>query len=1212
MSARYPGLFKNAVVAASAGTGKTYFLTNSFVARVLGLAAGARPVSAERIVATTFSRAAALELRKRIEEKLVELADKGRAALDPALAERALELGLAERTLIERAQRGLSELPGSLIDTLHGVAAWVLRRHALELDIVPNFNILDEQQASADVEALIEDALAAALEAGVEEKRAALALIDSCRGLENTQAALGWLLERLDDDGLVADELGLGEEGRHARELARELARICASIAADAPSALTEPALALASLLAATAPAHGDLSDALAVLFGVKLSPALKRNSGGALLDAFQGELRGGTKLEKARALAGFLELAPELEQNAAELRSLLARIQTRLLERRRRQGAFGFGDLLRVARDSLRDRPEVAARAAAQIDTLLIDEFQDTSRVQRDLMLLLRERPECAAKRSAGQLPRTSDLQPAGLIIVGDRKQSIYGFRGADVSVFAEVAAELCGERAAAALELRGVAVSESPVADFESLRDNYRSLPAIIEAVNTIAARDFDSRPERAYEVRYATDEALRPPAFRAAGPRGTLTVVSDDGAPVEGVAAIVRGAEGPLRSAFVAASYCLRAAAEGAAYRHLAVLARRRSTLPLVELALDHFRVPYVVSGRALYATREVRDLFALLRVAQNPFDRHGLAAVGRGLLGGLADPTLASLCEPGRGLLPATHWSLDAIAEPEQRQSAKQLRERILDYAGVAPRLSPRDALSLAVERFELESVLSALPRGQVRYGNVLRLLEIASRHGGGLAGFVRWLDEQIRIDADESEAAVFSEEDDAVRLVTIHGSKGLAFGHVVLLDIGVAEQARGGVLGLLRDGAGPPRLVLRQRGQSGSLHQPLARLAHEDAARRAAAERQRLSYVALTRAERELVLVVPTGPARANTLAATLSELQADGTLAAQSGYRELRATELLAFAPTLGETEPELPAAPPRRPAEPTVTALAIGATALADFALCPRRFELIHVLGLDEPALSARAHEPASDDPRSLGSAAHRLLQRWPLERFGEPTNVDDLALELEREGLDTGSADARELAQGIARFLSGDFALRVRRARRALRELELSTVFHVPHVQSSTAMQRPARTRRSADPRQLDLFRTTPDPAPSLSGTRVLLKTTLDLLVEHEDGTLDIVDYKRSTGRSSERYGLQLAAYRSAVAQHFGASEVRTGLVYLLGESGEPAFFDAPPCDVARLGAELASARWHEQFAAIEKPRCERLGCGFIATCHRAALAK
>ncbi|HEV8248083.1 MAG TPA: UvrD-helicase domain-containing protein, partial [Polyangiaceae bacterium] len=282
----YPGLFRNAVVAASAGTGKTRFLTNLFVARALGLGADERPVAAERMVATTFSRAAALELRERIERKLSELAERAGSlleALDPPLAERARAQGLTEATLRERARRALGELPGATIDTLHGVAAWVLRRHALELGLVPNFAILDEQQASADLDAVIDDSLALALEGNHAERRAVLSLIDACRGLDNTELALRYVLERLDDEGLVASEAMGGGETEVAAQLAAELGQICQAILRDPASALSEPARALEVVLrSGEQRSLSDLGDALGLLFEVKLTAALKRQPGAA------------------------------------------------------------------------------------------------------------------------------------------------------------------------------------------------------------------------------------------------------------------------------------------------------------------------------------------------------------------------------------------------------------------------------------------------------------------------------------------------------------------------------------------------------------------------------------------------------------------------------------------------------------------------------------------------------------------------------------------------------------------------------------------------------------------------------------------------------------------------------------------------------------------------------------------------------------------
>src|SRR5690606_34088919 len=143
------------------------------------------------------------------------------------------------------------------------------------------------------------------------------------------------------------------------------------------------------------------------------------------------------------------------------------------------------------------------------------------TSRVQRDLILLLRERPDARAARAPGTLPRADAILPEGLVVVGDRKQSIYAFRGADVSVYAELVAELAGEPAARALGMQGVSTSAAPVADFVPLTQNYRSGADILRFVNALCRLDFCEAPREPFEIRYSDAEALTP---AAASGRGT----------------------------------------------------------------------------------------------------------------------------------------------------------------------------------------------------------------------------------------------------------------------------------------------------------------------------------------------------------------------------------------------------------------------------------------------------------------------------------------------------------------------------------------------------------------------------------------------------------------------------------------------------------------------------------------------------------------
>ena len=491
----------------------------------------------------------------------------------------------------------------------------------------------------------------------------------------------------------------------------------------------------------------------------------------------------------------------------------------------------------------------------------------------------------------------------------------------------------------------------------------------------------------------------------------------------------------------------------------------------------------------------------------------------------------------------------------------------------------------DVLAFAVERFELEAVLARLPRGAVRFGNVDRLLEIAARRGGSLPQFVRWLNRQIALDVDENEAATFSEEDDAVRLLTIHGSKGLSFPVTVVVDLGTTEAGRYPPFALLRGDDGGTTLVLRHHGADGAIPTPLTARFNQDVKARAEAERQRLSYVALTRAEHELVLAIPNGDARSGSLAATLRSLLDDPSL--ESQIQQRNAVELLAAEPVV-PVNPSLLSQVPKRPEQPSFRDAAIGVTALADFAICPRRFELLHVFGLTELGAARAGGDDAADEARLIGSAAHRVLERFPLERFGEAVEESELANALAAEGLNADAPETLATAQGMRAFLSGSYARELREGGlRVHRELELTLVLD---AQGSSEKPR----------RQLALFAEPPPPR------RAVLRATLDLIVERRDGSLDVIDYKRTRGEHSARYALQLDAYRAAVEQRFGPRPIRTGLVHLLGAAEQPAWIEPSGADLGRLVADLVLHRYRGQFKPVNRPRCIEARCGFVPACH------
>ncbi|RYZ08907.1 MAG: hypothetical protein EOO73_06325 [Myxococcales bacterium] len=1212
-----PGLARNAVVAASAGTGKTELLTSIYLGHCLGLHGDGGLVSPTRIVATTFSRAAAREIRERLEKRLT-----GVAGSDPAEHERRLgagllaiaqERGLGRAELARRAARALEDLPDASIDTLHNLCGRILREHGLELNIAPSFTILEEQRALEDTEQAIDEVLSEALDGDGLLQLGAQQLLDASGGLDRLRGWMLGLLARLDDEGLDASELLRGDEGRSAERARVALYEVCRELASDESSPRAPLARRVLDALA-TAETRLD-ADRLSRAFAELAAEKKGRNSPGSEgLKLLLERTRGTNNAERARAIVRLIVEGPTLDARLEGVSLVISEIQRRLRQRHVDQHSLGFGDLLRLTRDGLRDFPEVARAAGARIDLLLVDEFQDTSRVQCELLLLLRERPERNRARSPGSLPVAADIADRGLVVVGDRKQSIYGFRGADVSVFAELSTSLAGTRAAQLLDLPPSATppEDAPVvADVTTLVDSYRSDRAIVDAVNLISERDFAPKLQQSFEIRYAPAEALRLPEARRGGDPGRLSLIIDDGLTPE-AEPLVASATGGMRSALAIAGYCATAVREGRALSSLAVLARRRATLPLLGFALDHFGVPYVVSGRDLYGTPEVRDVFAALRLSQAPRDRHALAVIARSPLGGLSDQALLELSDPKRGLLPVHEWEPSRLSRSEDATLAQLLQQRLTDYLRIAPRVSPRDAIFDVVERFELAAVLSQLPRGAVRLANVGRLQEIAATHGGNLAAFVRFVNRQIALETDETEAAVFSAADDAVRLLTIHGSKGLAFPTVILGDAEAVEKPQYAPVGMLRRGTDKPLLVVRHAGEDGPIVTESQTALSEDASARASAERQRLSYVALTRAQHELVIALPVR-ASGGSLAKTVLDLHTEGAFADLPGLRQLAVSELLATQ-KLTPTSTAEGQDPPLRPA-PRSTSAVLGVTALSDFQLCPRRFSLVQLHGLAEPRQGSGERAPAREpdaDPRLAGIAAHYALERWPLERWGEAPDAALLAEALEQGGLAAGSDVGQRTLAGLTRFLQGPYAALVRReAVRVEREVSVT-------VSLSGAVS-PRRPPPKVNPNQLELFAPAPRPAASLplarapnAGPELVVKATLDLLVELRDGSIHVIDYKRSRGGGADhdRYAPQLALYRSVVRERFGKVP-KVGLLHLLGAAEEPEWLTPAELDPGALASAFLAARATDEWPSVPEARCRSVHCGFISACHFSANA-
>jgi ATP-dependent helicase/nuclease subunit A len=1267
---------RNVVVAASAGTGKTHRLTALYLLLTLGLTSmgqadersAAPAVGPERIVATTFSRAAALEISLRIERALAELASwdgESPLAFGPILEARQALLGaLPPGELQKRAAEALTRWPSARIDTLHGVARRIVQRHALAIGLPPGARVLDEEEAQALGALAVDEALGAALLAGGERAETARLLITSAGGVHGARHQALRLLDRLDEEGLAPGDLAIADHAGGALLAARALLRVARGSAALGSKSFHERASALAAALApidADPPPRELVADEavphLLAFFAQRMPPRAKRTGADDALEDYLASLSGKSKADKAHGLLALLRHGPDLAAREHRLVALIEDARARFHAAKRRAGGLGFGDLLRIARDTLRDRPDLARSVREGIDVLLVDEFQDTSRVQRDLVYLLREHDEAAAARPAGVSPAAEGLLGHGLFLVGDRKQSIYGFRGADVAVFARICAELAGRPAGQALAMPDEDWPASPIADFVALGESRRSGERILTFVNAFSSRDFtgDRRPDlppRDFEIAYGPAEHL---SAVTPGSGGEVVLISDDGQSPGDADPIVREASGSAReahlaAAFIASTAFAQAGRDAVHYRDCAVLARRRSTIPLIELALGRLSIPYVVAGRALYDAPEVRDTAALLRLLLDPRDRLALSTVVRGPMVGLSDTSLALLSLPDKGLsVPLLgRWSAPrggegaeaavdpSLLDPAERARLDLFRSRFGEIRSAALRLTPGEAIRASIAAFDLDRILAALPRAEARIGNLDRLVGIARRRGGTLAGFVRWLDRRIRDEADEAEAAVFSAEDDAVRLTTIHASKGLDFPVVILVDLNAQPRGDHGALGFLaQSGPRPPTLVVRHYaprpdlgpggGPLAPILTPTLELAQAEARAREQAERKRLTYVAITRPRRTLVLVGSPADPRPGSALRSLGIGLEDGDLEGAL-TTTLQASELLlharpAPARLLAVTPPDV--RPPARPTRSPTRSLRVTTGALALFADCPRRFRLRHLLGLEEPRPAVEeeafpeamlhddddeaapvsslfapgAPEPIDDlplavsataeiAPRVRGRAAHRVIARWPFDWLGEATDPREVARRLAAEGL-SPEREIPAVAELVAELLGSPFALDLRAADQLRRA--------APYVLSLETEARGVRT--------------------------VLLAGSVDLFVQRGE-IVELIDLVLAAPRADiTAHARRLRTAALALHRRGEGVAVRAGVLFLGGAptpiwlpgSGpddtlrdeEHTRFEAELCALAQRFSE---ARYHDRFEAIAAPACRALGCGFIDACHGA----
>lgn len=1090
----------NVVLEASAGTGKTTVLVNRYLNL---LRAGVDP---SNVLAVTFTRKAAAEMRDRIITVL------RRSALTDA-RDRVLWLALRNR------------LGDVSISTIDAFCYNLLREFPLEADLDPGFSLADETEIARLIEETLDHTLRVIRGRALRDDD--LALLLAQLPPQRLRSGLVHLLSRR----VVAE----GALARYVAGTGR------AASASDACRAHAQGLLALLGrehgieTFLKRAPRHPTFEllrrDVDVVRSGTDAPVTTSRAVIDGLLDCFL------TKDKKPRARPKFGQvlfearddyewhrdivrtLAPDVEKH---LRSLNRALNAVLARAMRQTLAIALAEYRRVlAEYDVLDFSEALTRAVrllAQMDEfaqsryrlesryhhVLVDEFQDTSQLQWDLV--------SALVRSWGEgfgLVHEAPLPPT-VFVVGDRKQSIYRFRDAEVAVLTRAGVEIAALR------------HEDTVRRWIST--SFRSVPPLLAFLNAL----FDDVDRGGRDDAFRYEEPDRFPVSGAdadtfgASPVVGLVAQDEPAACAASVAAEVARllAEGDVRDPQTGLTRRVRP-------KDVAILFRSRESHREFERALERRGVPtYVYKGLGFFDADEVRDVTALMRYLAAPSSNLRAAAFLRSRLVGLSDPALARLAPHLATALTAPTSPDAAVAlAAADAERLSLARASVAAWLPLVDRLPPAELVDLALATSAYSYEMRGPRRLQARE-NLKKLRALIRRiQNRGYASLARIADHVERLSAGDESNAVLDALD-AVSLMTIHAAKGLEFPVVFLVNLSRGVGAFPPAIRVLVDGGlGEPVVGVS----------PYADEAAEEERGREREETKRLLYVAATRA-RDLLY---------------FASLTRDGVFKPAPG--------------SLGEVLPQSLGALFGVAARHGAAGEAVAVSGVAEwtsrsgqvftFRLCPS--QTAPRASAVEPDPRVAAEDPPTEEP--LRPGARMVMGSAEDERWVRQRSVTDVlgdAGGLEAIGGDPlaalhGRLVHRLLARGVSTV---EDALRVGRDIYVSSErlgLSDEQVAHVCQAAAEAALELRARQDvQSWCAEASSLFEVPFSALHQEHGEPVIVRGAIDWLLRWPDGRLAVVEVKTGSPRDSHQRQLEL--YMAAARALSPGASVMGHLLY------------------------------------------------------------
>jgi ATP-dependent helicase/nuclease subunit A len=479
--------------------------------------------------------------------------------------------------------------------------------------------------------------------------------------------------------------------------------------------------------------------------------------------------------------------------------------------EQKRKESFIDFTDLEVKTIELLENKEYITDEIKRKFKYILVDEFQDISRLQKNIIDLIRSKDN--------------------LFIVGDEKQSIYGFRNADVNIFQDMQKDV-GHNS------------------LKTLNENFRSRPQILDFINHI----FDGLWPDTSSDKYKEYNEKKDASSCSITSKNPLDFTSPLSPPSQG------GDEGEVFSLLTNSKHQLIAGAEfsnkqfpsievivaegndktearklesmeiakrikeivekgeikitnkkeqerNISYRDIAILFRSTTDIKLYEHSLSHVDIPYyVVSGRGFFNTIEITDLINLLKAIESPLDEINLAAVLKSPFVGIDDDALFWLADYAHSKPESTqdnnrkkllYQALDEVdtikeLDVHSRDRIIQFMQFLNEVQNIKPRTSLWNLISFILTKTEFQSKMLLFSNGRKRYANLLKIVELCKNQEDfeplALRDFIEIVEGYKFREIRESEAPVESEEDDVVKLITTHSAKGLEFPVVIVADV----------------------------------------------------------------------------------------------------------------------------------------------------------------------------------------------------------------------------------------------------------------------------------------------------------------------------------------------------------------------------------------------------------------------------------------